>query len=80
MAIWRYQNEKELAAIKALKDEADRSAAIIAATFVEDRLTKKLKANLEMTLRIRESRQLRLNCFALPARWAFSPPKSRWAS
>lgn len=46
MPAWRYESEKELAAFKALKDEADRSAAIIAATFVEDRLTRKLKANL----------------------------------
>lgn len=45
MSTWKV-DEKESKIISALGKEADRSVAIIGATLVEDRLTKKIKANL----------------------------------
>ncbi|MET4208445.1 MltR family transcriptional regulator [Bradyrhizobium sp. LA2.1] len=46
MSTWTLEGEKEGEIISALLNETDRAAAIIAGTIVEDRLSRKLKANL----------------------------------
>jgi hypothetical protein len=46
MSTWILEGEKDSELVSALLKETDRSAAIIAGTIVEDRLTKKLKENL----------------------------------
>lgn len=43
MSVWNTKNEGELKAVQSLAHESDRSAAIIAATFVEDRLQQGLE-------------------------------------